>query len=102
MRLQRIGCRLPVAVGLPAAGQVRGGQQRLGDCRCARRRRAVVRVGGPQQQPLAIVGAVEPTARVVVIGEVRQRNIQELGGGGQPAGLGGQLIQREQTGGRYR
>jgi hypothetical protein len=37
-----------------------------------------------------------------VIREVRQRNIQQAGGGGQPGGLGGQLVQREQTGGQHR
>ena len=81
---------------------MRRGQQCLHDRRSARRGGAVVRVGRPQHQLLGIIGAVEPATRSVAIGEVRQGNIEQVGRGGQPTVVGGQLVQREQTGGQHR
>ncbi len=73
-----------VPVGPRRGHQMRRGEQGLGDRRGARRGGAVQRVGGPHQQLLGVVGGVEPPARPLGVGEVRQRGVEQAGGGVQP------------------
>ena len=74
--------------------------ERLRERRRPRRRGPVERVGGPHQQLLGVVGDVEEAARALGIGEMRQREVEHLGGGFEPALLAPHLVQREQTGGQ--
>jgi hypothetical protein len=87
VRQQCLGRRLAVPRRPFAVDQVRDRQRHLGDQRRPRRGSAVQRVGGTDHQPLGVVGAVEPAARPVRIGEVRLRQTDELGRGGQPRGV---------------
>jgi len=52
------------------------------------------RVGGPDHQLLRVVGAVEPAAVAVGIGEVVERDVDQAGGRVQEGPVATQLIQR--------
>ena len=94
--------RRGIALGAVRGNQVGGQLQRLGDRRGSRRGGAVERVGGPNHQLLGVVGAVEPAALAVRVGEMVERDVEQAGGGVQPRRVAGQLIQRQQPGGQRR
>ena len=97
-RLRGVG----VALRAPGGGQVRGQLQRFGDRGRPRGRGAIERIGGPDQQLLGVVGDVVPAAGLLRIGEVVQRDVEQVTGRGQPAVLPRHLVQRQQPGGQRR
>ncbi|CFB19952.1 Uncharacterised protein [Mycobacterium tuberculosis] len=102
MRPQRVGRQLPIPLGASTVDHMARRQQRLGDRRSARRCRPVQRIGGPQHQPLGVVGGVEPATGALRVAEMRHRGVQQSGSRRQPRALGGQLVERQQPGGQHR
>ncbi len=91
-----------VAVGPRRGHQMRCGEQGLGDRRRTRRRSTVERIGRPHKQLFGVVGGIEPPARLIGVGEVFERDVQQPGGRVQPPRIAGDLVQREQAGGQRR
>ena len=72
-------------VGPRRGSQVTRDLQGLGDRGRPGRGGAVERVGRPHHQLFGVVGAVVPPALALGVGEMLQRDVEQSGGGVQPA-----------------